>query len=131
MRASANNFFALWVYLPRKPPLWLTLSAVLIARALGAPEAVVTSLAPKSVTAAVAIAISSRLGGDAALTAVMVILTWILGAMVLTPLMTALRITDKRALGVRGRPRGARDRRSPSLSDRHAGRDVCRDRDWF
>jgi predicted murein hydrolase (TIGR00659 family) len=74
-------------------------SAVLIARALGAPAAVVASIAPKSVTAAVAMAISSRLGGDPALTAVLVILTGILGAIIVTPLMNALRITDKRARG--------------------------------
>lgn len=75
------------------------LSAVLIARALGAPAVVVASIAPKSVTAAVAMAISSRLGGDPALTAVLVILTGILGAIIVTPLMNALRITDKRARG--------------------------------
>jgi predicted murein hydrolase (TIGR00659 family) len=75
------------------------LSAVLIARLLGAPPAVVISIAPKSVTAAVAMAISSRLGGDAALTAVLVILTGIVGAIVVTPLMNRLHITDKRARG--------------------------------
>jgi len=74
-------------------------SAVLIARALGASPAVVTSIAPKSVTAAVAMAISERLGGDAALTAVLVILTGILGAMIVTPLMNRLRIADRRARG--------------------------------
>ena len=75
------------------------LSAVLIARALGAPAAVVTSIAPKSVTAAVAMAISSPLGGDPALTAVLVILTGILGAIIVTPLLNAIRITDMRARG--------------------------------
>jgi predicted murein hydrolase (TIGR00659 family) len=75
------------------------LSAVMIARLLGAPASVVTSIAPKSVTAAVAMAISARLGGDPALTAVMVILTGIVGAIMVTPLMNRLRITDKRARG--------------------------------
>jgi predicted murein hydrolase (TIGR00659 family) len=74
-------------------------SAVLIARLLGAPAAVVTSIAPKSVTAAVAMGISGRLGGDPALTAVLVILTGILGAIIVTPLLDRLRITDKRARG--------------------------------
>ena len=74
-------------------------SAVLIARLLGASPSIVTSIAPKSVTAAVAMGISSRLGGDPALTAVLVILTGILGAIVVTPLMNVLRITDKRAAG--------------------------------
>ncbi len=75
------------------------MSAVLIARLLGAPASVVVSIAPKSVTAAVAMGISGRLGGDPALTAVLVILTGILGAIIVTPLMTLLRITDKRARG--------------------------------
>ena len=74
-------------------------SAVLIARWLGASPAVVSSIAPKSVTAAVAMAISSSLGGDAALTAVLVILTGIVGAIMVTPLMNRLRISDKRARG--------------------------------
>ncbi len=74
-------------------------SAVLIARLLGAPASVVTSIAPKSVTAAVAMGISGRLGGDPALTAVLVILTGILGAIIVTPLLDGLRITDKRARG--------------------------------
>jgi predicted murein hydrolase (TIGR00659 family) len=75
------------------------LSAILIARALGASPAIVASIAPKSVTAAVAMGISGRLGGDVALTAVLVILTGILGAIIVTPLMNLLRIRDKRARG--------------------------------
>ena len=75
------------------------MSAVLIARALGASPMIVASIAPKSVTAAVAMGISQRLGGDAGLTAVLVILTGILGAIVVTPLMNALRIADTRARG--------------------------------
>ncbi len=39
------------------------------------------------------------LGGDAGLTAVLVILTGILGAIVVTPLTNALQITEKRARG--------------------------------
>ncbi|HBK05631.1 MAG TPA: hypothetical protein DDZ81_07170 [Acetobacteraceae bacterium] len=74
-------------------------SAVAIARLLGAAPSIVTSIAPKSVTAAVAMGISGRLGGDPGLTAVLVILTGILGAIVVTPLMNRLRITDKRARG--------------------------------
>ena len=74
-------------------------SSVLIARLLGASPTIVASIAPKSVTAAVAMGISQRLGGDAGLTAVLVILTGIVGAIVVTPLMNRLRITDKRARG--------------------------------
>ena len=75
------------------------MSAVAIARLLGAAPSIVVSIAPKSVTAAVAMGISARLGGDPGLTAVLVILTGILGAIVVTPLLNALRITDKRARG--------------------------------
>jgi predicted murein hydrolase (TIGR00659 family) len=74
-------------------------SAVVIARLFGASPAIVASIAPKSVTAAVAMGIASRLGGDPALTAVLVILTGILGAVIVTPLLNRLRITDKRARG--------------------------------
>jgi predicted murein hydrolase (TIGR00659 family) len=75
------------------------LSTVVIARALGAPADVVASLAPKSVTAAVAMSISAETGGIPALTASLVIATGILGAMVVTPLMNALNITDWSARG--------------------------------
>lgn len=74
-------------------------SAIVIARLLGAPPSVVVSIAPKSVTAAVAMGISGRLGGDPGLTAVLVILTGILGAILVTPLMNRLRIRDMRARG--------------------------------
>lgn len=74
-------------------------SAVLIARLFGATPAIVASIAPKSVTAAVAMGISGRLGGDPALTAVLVILTGIVGAIAVTPLLNLLRIQDKRARG--------------------------------
>jgi predicted murein hydrolase (TIGR00659 family) len=75
------------------------LSAILIARAFGMPSSVLVSLAPKSVTAGVAMGISERLGGDPALTAVIVILTGIIGAIVVTPLMDRLGIADWRARG--------------------------------
>jgi predicted murein hydrolase (TIGR00659 family) len=74
-------------------------SAIATAALLGASPAVVASLAPKSVTAAVAMAVSEGLGGIPALTAALVIMTGILGAMVVTPLMNALRIRDPAATG--------------------------------
>jgi predicted murein hydrolase (TIGR00659 family) len=74
-------------------------SALLVARALGAPKAVLVSLAPKSVTAGVAMAVSETLGGAPPLTAVLVIATGILGAVVVTPLMNALKVTDWAARG--------------------------------
>jgi len=74
-------------------------SAVAIAAAFGAPRQVLVSLAPKSVTAGIAMAVSENLGGVPALTAVLVITTGIIGAIVVTPLMNALRIRDYAARG--------------------------------
>src|SRR6266404_609269 len=74
-------------------------SAIAIAAALGVPRTVLISLAPKSVTAAVAMGISEGLGGVPALTAVLVILTGILGAVIVTPLMNAMGQRDYAARG--------------------------------
>ena len=65
----------------------------------GAPREALISLSPKSVTAGVAMGITETLGGDPALSAVLVILTGILGALMVTPLMNGLRVTDWRARG--------------------------------
>ena len=74
-------------------------SAVLIARGLGAEPQAVASLAPKSVTAPIAMGLSERIGGAPFLTAAMVMATGIFGAILLTPLMRLLRITDSAAVG--------------------------------
>jgi len=75
------------------------LSAVAIAYALGAPAEVLASLAPKSVTAPIAMDLSKSLGGIASLAAVLVIVTGIIGAIIVTPLMNALRIRNFAARG--------------------------------
>ncbi len=74
-------------------------SAVVVAGVLGAPHVVLVSLAPKSVTAGVAMAVSERLGGLPPLTATLVIFTGVIGAIVVTPLMNALGIRDYAARG--------------------------------
>jgi predicted murein hydrolase (TIGR00659 family) len=74
-------------------------SSVVIAAWLGAPREALISLAPKSVTAGVAMAVTEKLGGLPALTAVLVILTGVIGAVVVTPLMNALGIRDYAARG--------------------------------
>ena len=74
-------------------------SAILLAQAFGLPDAVILSLSPKSTTAPVALGISEAVGGIPTLTAVLVILTGIIGAIVVTPMMTLLRIRDWRARG--------------------------------
>lgn len=74
-------------------------SVMVFARMFGLPRPVILSLAPKSVTAGVAMGISESLGADPSLTAVAVILTGIMGAIVVTPLMNRAGITDFRARG--------------------------------
>lgn len=75
------------------------ISAVGIAAALGAGRETLWSLAPKSVTAPVAMGIAEKLGGLPSLAAVLVIATGITGAVVATPLLNALGISDWRARG--------------------------------
>ena len=74
-------------------------SALWIAQSLGIEGPVWLSLAPKSTTAPVAIGIAEQLGGLPTLTAALVILTGIIGAVIVTPLMRLLRIRDWRARG--------------------------------
>ncbi len=74
-------------------------SVLWIAQAYGLPSDLLATLAPKSTTAPVALGISESLGGSPTLTAVLVILTGMIGAIVVTPLMNALRIRDWRARG--------------------------------
>jgi putative effector of murein hydrolase len=74
-------------------------TAVAVGWALGAPETVIASLAPKSTTAPIAMALSEAIGGIPALTAVLVVLSGILGALIVTPLMNALGIRDFAARG--------------------------------
>ena len=74
-------------------------SAVAIAAALGVPADILLSLAPKSATAPVALGVSETIGGSPTLTAVLVILTGMTGAIVATPLLNLLRIRDWRARG--------------------------------
>lgn len=74
-------------------------SVVLFAEAAGLPKDIILAMAPKSVTAGVAMGISETLGANPALTAVAVVLTGIMGAIVVTPMMNAMGITDFRARG--------------------------------
>jgi putative effector of murein hydrolase len=74
-------------------------SVVALSQAAGLPRAVILSLAPKSVTAGVAMGIAESLGADPSLTAVSTVLTGIMGAILVTPLMNSTGITDFRARG--------------------------------
>jgi predicted murein hydrolase (TIGR00659 family) len=75
-------------------------SAVAIAWAMGASRDSLVALAPKSATAPVAMAITRELGGLPSLTAALVILTGITGAMLGPILLNRLGITDWQARGL-------------------------------
>lgn len=75
-------------------------SAVGMGWLLGASHETLASLAPKSVTAPVAMGISEQLGGLPSLTAVLVIVTGIIGAMLGPPVLNILRIKSWEARGL-------------------------------
>jgi predicted murein hydrolase (TIGR00659 family) len=79
--------------------LTAVVSASALAWLLGASRETVLSLAPKSVTTPVAMAVAERIGGLPSLTATLVIATGILGAMIGGPLFDRLRIVDPAARG--------------------------------
>lgn len=74
-------------------------SAMAIARLLGASPATVLSLAPKSVTTPIAMGIAERIGGIPSLTAGVVIVTGIVGAIGYPYLFALLRVRDPAAQG--------------------------------
>lgn len=74
-------------------------TALAVAKAFGLTAGSLASLAPKAATAPVAIGVSERLGGSPTLTAVLVIATGLIGAMVATPLLNLLGLRDWRARG--------------------------------
>lgn len=74
-------------------------SGVMIAKSMGLDQDILLALIPKSATAPVALGVSEAIGGSPSLTAVFVITTGIIGAIIATPLLNLLRITDWRARG--------------------------------
>ncbi len=77
-----------------------SLASIYLAKLLGASHATVMSLAPKSVTAPVAMSIAEHLGGLPSLTAALVVSTGIIGAIFGTRLFQWLGIEDHRVMGV-------------------------------
>ncbi len=77
-----------------------SLSAMLPAEFLGAEPAVVISLAPKSVTAPVAMGIAEEIGGLPSLTAVLVVTTGVLGAVIGGKVFDWLGIKDDSIKGI-------------------------------
>lgn len=74
-------------------------TAIGLAWLAGAPSAILASVAPKSVTAGIAMGIAEPLGGLPALTAVVVVATGVFGAVAAGPLFDAMGIRDARARG--------------------------------
>lgn len=75
-------------------------SALSVGFVLGASSDALISLAPKSVTAPVAMGISEQLGGLPSLTAVLVIVTGILGAMIGPLILNLIGVKDWPARGL-------------------------------
>lgn len=74
-------------------------TAVGIAWLLGAPPELLASMAPKSVTAPIAMDLAKSLGGIPSVAALMVAITGIAGALMATPLLNALRVKNYAARG--------------------------------
>ncbi len=74
-------------------------SVLAIAKGFGLSDVMLASLAPKSTTAPVAIGIAEGLGGAPTITAVLVLLTGIFGAIIATPFLNLLGVHDWRARG--------------------------------
>lgn len=71
-----------------------------IAAALGAPHEVVRSLAPRSVTTPIAMAIAARIGGIPALSALVAIATGVIGGVIGPSLLRAIGVTSRLAIGL-------------------------------
>ena len=82
--------------------LTAAVSAMLIARWLGASRTVVLSLAPKSVTTPIAMGIAEQIGGSPSLAAVFVLLTGLTAVVIGPGIVKVLRIVDWRARGLAG-----------------------------
>ncbi|MBK8174013.1 MAG: LrgB family protein [Rhodospirillales bacterium] len=74
-------------------------SAIGIAWLLGATPEMLASLAPKSVTTPIAMAVSAELNGLPTVTAVAVIITGVVGAVLGTTVLRVLRVHDPHAVG--------------------------------
>lgn len=79
--------------------LTAVVSAVGVGRLAGASRETLVSLAPKSVTAPVAMGITEKLGGIPSLTAALVILTGLTGAVLGPDLLRRLRVLDQPSAG--------------------------------
>lgn len=74
-------------------------ASVLVTRALGGSDELALTMAPKSATTPIAIALAESSGGLPALTAVLTVLTGVLGAVAAPRLLTLLGVNDQRVRG--------------------------------
>jgi putative effector of murein hydrolase len=75
------------------------IAVVLMGHALGLPDIITISLAPKSATTGAAMAISQSFRGEPAMTATFTVTTSIIAAVVLVSFMRVLRVKDIAAIG--------------------------------
>jgi predicted murein hydrolase (TIGR00659 family) len=75
-------------------------SGMLLVRALGGDRELELTMAPKSATTPIAIAITEQIGGITSLVAVFTIVAGILGAVAGPTLLNLLRVRDRRARGL-------------------------------
>ncbi|MGM0783760.1 MAG: LrgB family protein [Pseudomonadota bacterium] len=97
-----QHIFALWKPILCCLPLAAMLAAfyaVLIAWLLGAPPVVFASLAPKSVTAPLAMGIQEQIGGSLSLMLGGLLMTGVLTTICVSLLARVLKVTDPRILG--------------------------------
>ena len=96
-------------------------TAYVVTDLAGGPQELALSMAPKTTTTPVAIALTTEIGGVPALTAVLTVLTGVLGASLGPPLLDALRVRDPR---VRGLTVGASSHGIGTAAVMHEGRTV-------
>lgn len=97
-----QHIFNLWKPILACLPLAAALAAlyaVLIAWLLGAPPVVLASLAPKSVTAPLAMGIAEQIGGSLSLMLGGLLITGVMSTIFVSLLARALKLTDQRVLG--------------------------------
>ncbi|MET1007100.1 MAG: LrgB family protein [Propionibacteriaceae bacterium] len=73
--------------------------SIVATKALGGSDQLALTMAPKSATTPIAIALSESAGGLPALTAVLTVLTGVLGAVAAPRVLTLLRVHDQRVRG--------------------------------
>ncbi|MEO6352262.1 MAG: LrgB family protein [Burkholderiaceae bacterium] len=74
-------------------------TAMAVAKWLGASPATILSIAPKSVTMAIAMGVAEKIGGLPSLTAVLVMVTGVLGAVMARGVLKLMKITDDSTCG--------------------------------